>query len=95
LLALKSLSLSVHEREILELPVAGNGQSELAEVLTGIRPKLGGSIAINGNTQKTMEPRQLAEAGIGNIPEDRVVSDYSVHSRSRIMPSYVRIIDHQ
>ena len=73
LLALKGLSLSVHEREILGIAgVAGNGQSELAEVLTGIRPKLGGSIAINGNTQKTMEPRQLAEAGIGNIPEDRV-----------------------
>jgi len=75
LLTLKGLSLSVHEREILGIAgVAGNGQRELAEVLMGIRPKLDGTIVIGGNAQWTMEPRRLAEAGIGNIPEDRAGS---------------------
>jgi simple sugar transport system ATP-binding protein len=72
-LALKGLSLVIREREILGIAgVAGNGQKELAEVLTGLRAVQGGKIALDGEEQCEFSPRRLAEAGIGHIPEDRI-----------------------
>ena len=70
--ALRNLSMQVRKGEILGIAgVAGNGQSELAEALTGLRqPKSGklmfGNVALNNNTNWLEVGKQLA-----HVPEDR------------------------
>jgi ABC-type uncharacterized transport system ATPase subunit len=71
--ALKGVSFDVHQGEILGIAgIAGNGQRELAEVITGLRQAAGGCIRI-GNTDVTnCAPCQIIEKGVGHVPEDRV-----------------------
>jgi simple sugar transport system ATP-binding protein len=66
-------SFAVREREIYGLAgVSGNGQSELAEALTGIRPPLSGSIEIAGAGDVTKAPAgKLRDLGLAAIPSDR------------------------
>jgi ABC-type uncharacterized transport system ATPase subunit len=52
--------------------VAGNGQRELAEVITGLRPVTTGTIALEGVDITNRPPRQVARAGVAHIPEDRL-----------------------
>jgi simple sugar transport system ATP-binding protein len=69
--ALRGLSLEVRRGEILGLAgVAGNGQSELAEVITGLRP-CGGSILINGEEVSNRPPIAAIRQGVSHVPEDR------------------------
>ena len=69
--ALNKLSLTVRRGEILGIAgVAGNGQSELAEVITGLRACTG-SILINGEDVANCEPSRAIESGVSHIPEDR------------------------
>jgi general nucleoside transport system ATP-binding protein len=69
--ALNKLSLDVREGEILGIAgVAGNGQSELAEVITGMRA-CEGSILINGEDVANCEPSKAIERGVAHVPEDR------------------------
>lgn len=69
--ALRGLSLAVRSGEILGLAgVAGNGQSELAEVITGLRP-CRGSIQINGREVSNRSPLTAIQSGVAHIPEDR------------------------
>ncbi len=69
--ALRSLSLEVRSGEILGIAgVAGNGQSELAEVITGLRP-CGGSILINGEEVSNRSPIVAIRQGVSHVPEDR------------------------
>jgi simple sugar transport system ATP-binding protein len=69
--ALRSLSLDVHSGEIVGIAgVAGNGQSELAEVITGLRP-CGGQIFINGEDVSNQPPINAIRQGVSHIPEDR------------------------
>ncbi|MCP4138745.1 MAG: ABC transporter ATP-binding protein [Chloroflexi bacterium] len=69
--ALNKLSLNVREGEILGIAgVAGNGQSELAEVITGMRT-CEGSIFINGEDVANCEPSKAIERGVAHVPEDR------------------------
>jgi len=71
--ALRELSLTVREGEILGIAgVAGNGQSELAQALTGLRPTLEGSIKIDGVEMAGASPTRFVDAGVGHIPEDRL-----------------------
>jgi simple sugar transport system ATP-binding protein len=71
--ALRDVSLSVRWGEILGIAgVSGNGQSELAEVLTGLRRVDDGEIIVSGQRLTNASPRQFADAGVGNIPEDRI-----------------------
>jgi ABC-type uncharacterized transport system ATPase subunit len=80
--ALRGVSFSVASGEILGVAgVSGNGQTELAEVLSGMRPPTTGSIEIDGRNLAGLDPRQMMAAGIGRIAEDRhaaVVPDLSV-----------------
>jgi simple sugar transport system ATP-binding protein len=70
--ALRGLSLAVHEREILGVAgVAGNGQSELVEVLTGLRQRRAGQIYMRGQDIATSSVRALRDAGVAHIPADR------------------------
>jgi len=71
--ALVDVSLTIGEGEILGVAgVAGNGQGELAEALTGLRPLQGGTIVIDGVDLTGASPTRLARAGVGHIPEDRL-----------------------
>lgn len=73
--ALDQLSLRVHEGEIVGVAgVAGNGQKELAELLTGHRAWKQGSIQFNGMELKQVSVRTAIEAGIAHVPEDRMRS---------------------
>jgi simple sugar transport system ATP-binding protein len=71
--ALREVDLKVKQGEILGIAgVAGNGQRELAEVLTGLRPIEQGAILIEGEEKTGRSPLEFARAGVGHIPEDRV-----------------------
>lgn len=66
------VSLEVRAGEILGVAgVQGNGQTELAEALTGLRKTIGGQVSILGLDTTQASPRQVIEAGTSHIPEDR------------------------
>ena len=69
---LSSISLEVRKGEILGIAgVAGNGQSELIECLTGLRPVKQGEIRILGQDMTHQSPRAFIERGVAHIPEQR------------------------
>lgn len=71
--ALRGLSLHVCKREILGIAgVAGNGQSELAQVITGLRPALRGQIHLGKYDLTNRSAREVYHTGIGHVPEDRL-----------------------
>ena len=80
---LKSLSLNVRRGEIVGIAgVDGNGQSELVEILTGLKKADSGSVTILGKNAFNVTPRQSFDMGITSIPEDRhkhgLVLDFTV-----------------
>jgi len=71
--ALKGVSLVVRAGEVLGIAgVAGNGQRELAEAVTGMRPVTAGTIRVAGVPLATGDPRVAITAGISHVPEDRL-----------------------
>jgi general nucleoside transport system ATP-binding protein len=81
--ALKDLSLTVSKGEILGIAgVDGNGQSEMAEIISGLRKIQSGQVVIDGRDIKGMSPRQIREWGLAYIPEDRLntglILEYSI-----------------
>ena len=71
--ALKDVNLTIHEGEIVGIAgVAGNGQTELAEVITGLRELHSGQVIIDGVDLSNATPKSLTDAGVGHIPEDRL-----------------------
>jgi simple sugar transport system ATP-binding protein len=81
--ALRKISFDVREGEILGMAgVEGNGQSELVEVLTGLRRAQSGLVEMNGQAISNSTPRTIREKGTCHIPEDRhrrgLVLDFSV-----------------
>jgi len=80
---LDGVSLDIKAGEILGIAgVEGNGQTELVEVLTGLRRALSGSVHLNGKDITNFSARQVKEHKIGHVPEDRqkrgLVLDFSV-----------------
>ncbi|MFQ5400125.1 MAG: ABC transporter ATP-binding protein [Anaerolineae bacterium] len=70
--AVAGVNLEVRAGEILGVAgVQGNGQRELVEGLTGLRPAVGGHIYITDTDTTHFLPRQFTELGIAHIPEDR------------------------
>ncbi len=70
--AVRGISFKIRKGEVLGVAgVAGNGQTELVEALTGLRKIEKGKYIYNGEdvTKKTV--RELRERNIGHIPEDR------------------------
>jgi general nucleoside transport system ATP-binding protein len=73
--ALKEASLAVRAGEIVGIAgVAGNGQRELTEVLTGTRLLTAGAVRVRGKTMNGATPAEFLQAGIGHVPEDRLRS---------------------
>jgi general nucleoside transport system ATP-binding protein len=70
--ALRGVSFEVRAGEILGLAgVEGNGQRELADGLTGLRPAAGGHVHLAGSDITNATPAAVFEAGMSYIPEDR------------------------
>lgn len=68
--ALKGVSLAVRGGEILGIAgIAGNGQSELAEAITGLRPVLSGQIRVRGEDITNHSPHRIAKQGVAYITE--------------------------
>ena len=71
--ALHDVSLAVRAGEVLGVAgVAGNGQRELAEVLTGMRPASAGHVRVGGSPLRGGDPRAAIRAGVAHVPEDRL-----------------------
>lgn len=69
---LKDLSLTLHKGEILGIAgIEGNGQTELIEVLTGLRKMDSGEI-IKDKTDLNGDAKHFIQRKIGHIPEDRM-----------------------
>ncbi len=82
--ALRGVSFDVRAGEIVGVAgVQGNGQTELVEVITGLRRAESGVVRINGIDLTNASPRQISELGqSSHVPEDRhaygMVDSYSV-----------------
>jgi simple sugar transport system ATP-binding protein len=73
--ALREVSLEVRSGETLGIAgVSGNGQSELAEVITGLRPVTSGTIRIGDREMTNRSAAEIAGAGVAHIPEDRLAT---------------------
>src|SRR5207237_4429164 len=72
--ALQGIDLTVNAGEILGVAgVGGNGQSELAECVLGLREPTAGSIIIGGADIAHDDPKRTRERGVAYVPEDRRV----------------------
>ncbi|MCH8862360.1 MAG: ABC transporter ATP-binding protein [Proteobacteria bacterium] len=74
---LSDISFSLHQGEILGIAgVAGNGQSELLEVITGMRRPTTGRIIFEGevvaDANRYADARELRALGLGHVAEDRL-----------------------
>ena len=81
--AVEGVNLGLQRGEILGVAgVQGNGQTELVEALTGMRPVAGGRFFIKGHDMTGAPPRRITETGVGHVPEDRgrdgLVASFSV-----------------
>jgi simple sugar transport system ATP-binding protein len=77
--ALRGLTLEIRAGEILGIAgVAGNGQRELAEAITGLRKIRAGSIRVGGAEVANRAPADAIAAGVSYIPEDRLGTGLAV-----------------
>ncbi|MBT1248650.1 heme ABC transporter ATP-binding protein [Thermosipho sp. 1223] len=73
LTAVNNVSFSIRKGEIVGIAgVAGNGQTELVEAITGLRKIKSGQILFEGKDVTGATPKQLRELGLSHIPEDRL-----------------------
>ena len=83
--AVKQVGFEVRAGEILAIAgVQGNGQTELAEAILGLRPLHTdqGDVIISGKSVRGKSVRHVLEAGVGYVPEDRqkdgLISEFSI-----------------
>ncbi len=92
---LQNVDLQVHSGEIVGVAgVQGNGQTELVEVLTGLRRLDQGTLLIGGQEFTNSSPREITDQGrICHVPEDRhafgMVAGYSV-ANNLVLNSYYK-----
>lgn len=80
---LKGLNLSVRAGEIVGVAgIDGNGQTEMVEIVTGLRKATSGSVKVKGTEVMNKPPRYGFDAGVSSIPADRqkhgLVLEFSV-----------------
>ena len=92
--AVNGVSFAVRGGEVLAIAgVQGNGQTELAEALLGLRtPIKGGSIKIKGKDLAGASVRDVLEAGVAYIPEDRkkdgLVGEFTISENLMLNQSF-------
>ncbi len=79
----KNVSFFIRKGEIFAIAgVSGNGQTEVADAITGLLPISGGKILLDGKDITAASVRERTLAGISYIPEDRqavgLVLDFSL-----------------
>ena len=79
----KGLDLQVRRGQIVGIAgIDGNGQTELVEVITGLRKGTSGQILVNGVDVYNKPPRFGFDHGVSSIPADRqkhgLILDFSV-----------------
>ncbi len=94
-----ALTLDVRAGEVLGLAgVQGNGQTELVEAITGLRPVRAGRVLIDGQDYTGAAPRRISESGCAHVPEDRqedgLVLGYSVADNLVLNTYYVAPFAH-
>ena len=94
-LAVDGVSFRVRAGEVLAIAgVQGNGQTELAEAILGLRPVIKGRGAINLGDKYIdgLSVRKRLESGIGYVPEDRkkdgLVSEFTIAENLMLNGSY-------
>lgn len=71
--ALNGINLSIRRGEILGIAgVAGNGQDELAEVITGLLKPSKGKIILRGEDVTKHSPLDMIKSGVSFVPADRI-----------------------
>jgi len=71
-IAVDGVDMVVRRGEIVGIAgVQGNGQTELVEAITGLRPALAGKVELLGNDVTTDSPRQMHRNNVAHVPEDR------------------------
>lgn len=90
--AVDGVSFEVRAGEIVGVAgVQGNGQTELIEGITGMRPVTSGSVTVGGQDVTDSRPRRLHQIGVSHIPEDRqesgLVLEFTV-AENMILDSY-------
>ncbi len=89
---LKGLDLNVRRGEIVGVAgVDGNGQTELVEILTGLKKGTSGHVILNGKDVFNATPKEIFDQGMTSIPEDRqkhgLILDFSV-AENLILQNY-------
>jgi simple sugar transport system ATP-binding protein len=70
--ALRNVSFTVRAGEVVGIAgVAGNGQRELAEVITGLRRCMSGQVLVNGENVANQSALAAIRKGVAHVPEDR------------------------
>ncbi|MBN2386517.1 MAG: ABC transporter ATP-binding protein [Anaerolineales bacterium] len=90
----REVSFEVRAGEVLGIAgVQGNGQTELVEALTGLRPTASGRMLFAGKDLTGKPPRPLTETGMAHVPEDRqrhgLVLNFSV-ADNMVLNTYYR-----
>lgn len=68
----KEVSFEVRAGEVYGIAgVQGNGQTELVEALTGLKPAASGSVSLLGRNITNLTPRAITRLGMAHVPEDR------------------------
>ena len=80
----RGISFDVRAGEIVGIAgVDGNGQTELIDAITGLRRIESGTIEVAGQSVHARNARDMLDAGVGHIPEDRQRRDSSSSSPSQ------------
>lgn len=78
---LKEVSFEIHGGEIFGIAgVEGNGQTELVEVITGLKQATGGQVLYFGEELIGKSIGEIRSLNIGHIPEDRQTTGASLTS---------------
>jgi simple sugar transport system ATP-binding protein len=95
--AVDHVSFEVRAGEILAIAgVQGNGQTELAEAILGLRSihTNEGDISISGSSVRGKSVRSILEKGVGYVPEDRkkngLISEFSIEENLMLNGSFTK-----
>jgi ABC-type uncharacterized transport system ATPase subunit len=90
--AVDGVSFAIRAGEAVGIAgVQGNGQTELVEALTGLRPPASGAIAFLGEDITLLSARERHRRGIAHVPEDRkrsgIVGEFTI-AENCVLDSY-------
>jgi ABC-type uncharacterized transport system ATPase subunit len=72
---LRDIDFDVAAGEIVGLAgIEGNGQTELLELLAGLRRPTAGSVRVDGRDVSTLDVAGHRDAGVAHVPEDRLLN---------------------